>query len=533
MALPLVNMLGLATGAVGVMGKVPGQGTAQGDFDSALAAALNGKTGPENPLSEVLKEDGTIDGEALKGLLGTPAGFLLFQFMTSLTEMGIPYADAKLLLGGGGSQVSDDALKTLLESHGVGGKELESILGNPELKARVKTMLGDSFKAVLEARAIKDGIDPAALMELAASDGGTIDELMTKLEGARQTVSAQAAAPADGDHKAAAGAHDPLMTLTTGLIMSSVSHTTNEIRSMVGQVLRKAGLAGLEGTKDAQAVSGNPETALEIAAMTETAESVLGMTKDELKTILFEADPAAREEAVQGATAKINAYLKSREGKTLSPEVVQALSLLKTAMSPAEFAGIDQALNLWSAGSAVPDLKMPIDREMYATLLKNLGSPDVQSRFDAQLKGVVDQLRQALPEQLGTTGGKVTLRLNPPMLGQVVVDMTLADGQLQATFKTDQPFTRDMLVQNMNILKEALADQGIKATQFSVSMSFDQKGQGDAYAALTGHEKGHHGFGHQGRGQEHGNRAFREEESAVYTQAAYNGLLDRGLDLFA
>jgi flagellar hook-length control protein FliK len=538
MALPLLNMLSLASGAVNVVQKALSQGNAKGgSFDAELSSALNGKTGSGNPLSKILQKGGKISDEELKSLLGTPAGFLLFQFMTSLKEMGLSSSDIKLLLNGNGSQISDDALKTLLTQNGINGNDLESILANTELKNEIKTSLGDSFKSIIEAQAKRDGIDPASLLELAASDSGSIDEILAKLESVKALDKAQAETGQTNQASTVntnTVAADPVMKLTVGLIQNNASHTTDEIRAMMGQILKKVDKAGLQNAANVESTKGNPEVAASVAGMTKTAQEAMGISRDELKSLFFEAEPAARQELVDQVAAKVNAYLKTQEGKTLSPEVMQALSFLKTAMSKSEFAGIDQSLNLWNAGQAVPDLKMHMDSDMYAALAKNLGSSDAQGQFETQMKQVVDQLRQAIPGQIKDTGGQMTLKLHPPMLGNVDVSMTLADGQLQANFKTDQLITRDMLVQNMSILKEALADQGIKATQFSVSMSFDSRDQqGNAYASWAGFEKGSQGSGRQANGDENGDRSFREEDGAVYAQANYSGLLDRGVDFFA
>lgn len=542
MALPLLNMLGLASSAVNAVRKVFAQENAQGGFDAELAAALKGDAGKNPLLSKALMEKGEIVDESLKSLLGTASGFLLFQFVAALGEMGVPSSDVKLLLGGNGSQISDDGLKALLGRSGMPEGEIRSILSNPELKDRIKASLGDSFKSAIEAQASRDGIDPASLLEFASSDQAPVDSILAKLKAAvasGQTTAGEGSQPlptqsAQASPASPATAADPLVKLTMGLIQSSVSHTTSEIRTMVGQILKNAGVKPLQASSSNESASAGPEIEAGVAGMTDTARDAFGISTDELRSLFFEADPARRQEAVEQVTAKVGAFLKTQEGKPLGPEVLHALSFLKKAMSETEFAGISNSMTLWNAGQAVPDLGMPVNREMYATLARALGSQGPQSQFEAQMRQVVDQLRQVLPSQGNGSGSQVTLRLNPPMLGQVDVSMTMADGQLQATFKTDQLVTRDMLVQNMSILKDALADQGIKATQFSVSMNFDSRGQqGDSYAAWTGLEKGGHGSGHRGGGQENAGRSFREEERAVYAQANYPGTVDKGLDFFA
>jgi flagellar hook-length control protein FliK len=553
MAIPLLSMLGLASSAVDVVQKVFSQGNAKaGDFDAELASALNGTGGAKTPLSKLLLKNGKIDDEALKTLLGSPMGLLLFQFMTSLKELGLSSADIKLIMGGKGAQLSDEGLKTLLSKCGVGTKEIESIMSSTDLKNEIKTKLGESFQSVIKAQAARDGIDPEALFQLAAEDGTAIDDILAKLEAVStqvtgqtaqtdktdQTGTAEGAQHAQASPAETANTQDPLVKFTVGLVQKNASHTTSEIRAMVGQILKKVGKAeslARAGTLAAGESENTQKSAQAgVAQMTEQAQTQLGISKDELKSLFFETDPSARQEIVAQVTAKVGTFLKANEGKDLSPETKAVVSFLKTAMSESEFSSIDQSLKLYNGGQTLPELKMPLDSGTYTALAKNLGSSDAQSQFETQMKQVVDQLRQTLPAQMKDTGGQVTLRLNPPMLGKVDVSMTMTGGQLQATFKTDQLITRDMLVQNMNILKDALADQGIKATQFSVSMSFDSRQQqGENYASWTGSEQGRHGAGHQGGGQENGNRAFREEDNALYAQANYSGLLDKGLDLFA
>lgn len=544
MALPLLNMLSLVSSAANAVQKVFSRGN-QGAFDAELAAVMKGDAGSGTPLSKAVTEKGEIDDESLKSLLGTPSGFLLFQFTAALSEMGISAPDARLLLGGNGAQISDGGLATLLGRSGLPESEVRSILSNPELRDGIKASLSESFKRAIEAQASRDGIDPASLLEFATSDQAPIDSILLKLKAAAAPEQATAgegleALPAPSGQTAQASPADsatpsgPLVKLTFGLIQSSVSHTVSEIRTMVGQILKNAGVRTLTASNTTGSASAGPGTEAGVARMIDTARDAFGISEDELRPLFFETDPARRQEAVEQVTAKVGAFLKTREGTPLGPEVLHALSFMKKAMSETEFAGITNALSLWNAGQSLPDPGMPVNREMYASLARALGSRDPAGQFEAQMKQVVDQLRQAVPSQANGTGTQVTLKLNPPMLGQVDVSMTMADGQLQATFKTDQLVTRDMLVQNMSILKDALADQGIRATQFSVSMNLDSRGQqGDAYLPWTGPEGGSRGFGHQGRGRENAGRAFREEESTAYTQASYPGAVIRGLDFFA
>jgi flagellar hook-length control protein FliK len=104
-------------------------------------------------------------------------------------------------------------------------------------------------------------------------------------------------------------------------------------------------------------------------------------------------------------------------------------------------------------------------------------------------------------------------------------------GALQASFRTDQPFTRDILLQNMHLLKEALAEQGIRVTQVSVNTDvLNSRTPPDAFA-WTGSERGYHGSSRQGREQGTGG-AYRDPEGYGYLSPG--GYPQSGeLDLFA
>lgn len=567
MHLPLIQLLGLANGAIGIVEKAFAHVKSEGSFDAQLMAAMSGKTDAGNPVSQVLGKKGAIDDEALQSILATPSGVLLFQFMAALKEMGVQSSDIRLLLSGKGAQVSDDSMKALLSQLGMGQKDLDAILADPQKMSEIKVRLADSFKAVIDEQALKDGVDPDALLELAVSGSKSIDSVIELLEQTAlsgRTPDADSADPAvtsSADKPAAArdlidkngspavepvgpavdpGIDEP--AVITGLIQRNLSHATNEIRAALARIVNKAAVLNADQNAKEPAISGievsraaeeqNPEAALKVTKAVSTAEGTLGISKDALRDLFFETDPAIRRQAVAQVTEKVGAYLKSHEGKPLAPEVKEALSFVKTAMSEQEFSGIDRSLKLWTEGQAISDMKFPVDREMYAALSKNLSGEGTNTVFENHMMQVIDQLRQSLPSSMKNGEGQVTLRLNPPMLGNVEVRMTMHDGELQAAFRTDQGITRDILLQNMSALKDALADQGIKVTQFSVSTTIDSRPHGSGFA-FASHERQGQGFGHQERGPEYQGRSFREDEGTAYAQANYTGLLEGSLDFFA
>lgn len=516
MQLPFAGLLGLASGAMGFVQKVFSQQGSGADFDAELTTAMAGKTdaGKGAALSQILSGDGTVDEASFKELISTPAGMLLFQFMTTLKEMGLNTSDIQLLVNGGGALISDEALGTILAQQGLGQKDLAALMADPAMKAELKTQLASSFETVLDGQAMKDGIDADALSALTASDADAVDSIIERIMSGKQLPAGQNAVSADRipDQDAA---------LKIGFIQKNISHMTGEIKTLVAEALKKTVSA------EASAQSGS-EGAMKVETMIRTAGDTFGVNSDVMNDLFFAADEAARKQAVDQVTARVNAYLKSQAGQELSAETADALAFLKSAMSEQEFSGINTSLKLWQPGQALPDTQVLMDRQAYEALARSLGRQAPESLYEQHMKQVMDQLRQALPSQMKNSEGQVTLRLHPPMLGRVDVSMTMQDGQLQAAFKTDQLVTRDILIQNMQVLKDALTEQGIRATQFTVSTAFDHGSLNDGYAFA---QQDRHGQGSSRQGRSSGfHGGFSGNDDEYYSPQPSEGA---GLDLFA
>ena len=522
MQLPFAGLLGLASGAMGFVQKVfSHQGSGTADFDAELASAMSGTNDAgKTPLSRILSEKGSLDEEAFQEIIATPAGMLLFQFMAALREMGLQPSDIQMLVNGGGSQISDEALQAILARQGMGSKDIAALMADPAMKADIKSQIAASFTEALQNRADTGGIDLDALRALTAADADAVESIIERIMSGKQFVKGQGSASGQDDF---AGRLTQQTDVQIGLIQKNASHIAAEIRTMVAEALKKASFQGQS--------SSSVGSAMHVEKMIRTAGDTFGVSSEVMSDLFFAADEAARKQAVEQVTAQVNAYLKSNAGQKLSAESAEALAFLKSAMSEQEFAGIENSLKLWQTGQTLPDTKIVLNRETYEALAGRLGNQTPESFYEQHMKSVMDQLRQTLPSQMKNSEGNVTLRLHPPMLGRVDVSMTMQDGQLQAIFKTDQLVTRDILVQNMHMLKEALTEQGIRATQFSVSTTLDNRSfneGGFAFAQQDGHGSG---SSRGGQDSDYHGVAYRDDEGYPHprTYVSEGG----GLDLFA
>lgn len=80
-------------------------------------------------------------------------------------------------------------------------------------------------------------------------------------------------------------------------------------------------------------------------------------------------------------------------------------------------------------------------------------------------------------QTIGESGGEVRLRLSPPSLGSIKLEVTLQNGIMAARIETETAAARTMLVENLPALRERLATHDIKVAQFDVEVSADSRQQ--------------------------------------------------------
>jgi len=73
-------------------------------------------------------------------------------------------------------------------------------------------------------------------------------------------------------------------------------------------------------------------------------------------------------------------------------------------------------------------------------------------------------------QTVGDQGGSLRLRLSPPELGSVKLDVSIQDGVLKAHMQAETPAARELLLGNLPELRERLAEHNIKVAQFEVDL---------------------------------------------------------------
>ena len=73
-------------------------------------------------------------------------------------------------------------------------------------------------------------------------------------------------------------------------------------------------------------------------------------------------------------------------------------------------------------------------------------------------------------------GGHLRLRLSPPELGSLRLDVTLKNGALEAHIRAETSTARSLLLDSLPVLRDRLAAQGIRVERFDVDLMEDPSG---------------------------------------------------------
>lgn len=92
-------------------------------------------------------------------------------------------------------------------------------------------------------------------------------------------------------------------------------------------------------------------------------------------------------------------------------------------------------------------------------------------------------------------GGTVRLRLHPPELGSLRLELQMKDGTMTARLEAEQPAARQLLLEHLPALRDRLAQQGLRVDRFDVDLMGQHSGD------PSSGQQGEDPTGHSGRGR--------------------------------
>jgi flagellar hook-length control protein FliK len=114
------------------------------------------------------------------------------------------------------------------------------------------------------------------------------------------------------------------------------------------------------------------------------------------------------------------------------------------------------------------------------------GMPTVdRARFVQRVEGAMKAAQQR--------DGKIQVRLSPPDLGSIKIELAVQNGVLSAKLEAETPAARNLLLDSLPALRERLAQQDIRVDKFDVDVrregSNNGNGQPDERAANQSGER--------------------------------------------
>lgn len=135
---------------------------------------------------------------------------------------------------------------------------------------------------------------------------------------------------------------------------------------------------------------------------------------------------------------------------------------------------------------------------------RNDGEAEGKSSVRSQMLKNMERIESALKEVIRARDGKtISVRLDPPSLGQIKVDVTLSDGQLHARLIADSPHVASALKEKAFELQNMLKRLGLQVERVSVAVVSD----GD-FQQMSGFFSNSGSF-HRGEGSKQGRYDFQ------------------------
>lgn len=184
--------------------------------------------------------------------------------------------------------------------------------------------------------------------------------------------------------------------------------------------------------------------------------------------------------SIARATIDLGPSAKSLLGLWLSAFSKQASSTSERVLEPLARASAEDGSLVVSrfvaaadvsqrgAGSVVRD---GINQQM--TLLK------AHEDYELLSRRLADSIAQRMGAEIARGGWSVQLQLQPAQLGWIGVRMVMADGVLRAQLKTSQGVTRDLVIDGLPRLREALEMNGFDVSSIEVALAGRQSSQGE------------------------------------------------------
>jgi flagellar hook-length control protein FliK len=265
---------------------------------------------------------------------------------------------------------------------------------------------------------------------------------------------------------------------------SAISESSKAAASAAAQISQSS--AETQAAAQAQTSSLSPATS---GAQAETAGATTGVAakgRRQNQTVDNSADP---NQINQTATINMTAVADATTGVAITDAAATTTEKRDTTTGRAADAAIQSAADANQPASLSTNSQTANANAAASNSPGRLATGGADDKFTVvgqRTAGAqVDQVRfvqrvanafKAADEQ----GGQIRLRLSPPELGALKVEVSVRNGTLSARLETENSTTRSLLLDSLPALRERLSGQNIKIDRFDVDLKQDGAGNGSA-----------------------------------------------------
>jgi hypothetical protein len=150
---------------------------------------------------------------------------------------------------------------------------------------------------------------------------------------------------------------------------------------------------------------------------------------------------------------------------------------------------------------------------------QQLQLPDTQSSQQTDAANV-SRVSRALANAVNQKGGTITIRMMPPELGQVKVDIQMQGGKVSASFQTEHQSVQTLMNRELSQLRQALERQGLTVEKLEVthrsanSSNANASGQDQQQSPSDGRSRGQ--YARQDSGSQDATEFTNSKESQTF-----------------
>ncbi|TVR01361.1 MAG: flagellar hook-length control protein FliK [Desulfovibrionales bacterium] len=101
----------------------------------------------------------------------------------------------------------------------------------------------------------------------------------------------------------------------------------------------------------------------------------------------------------------------------------------------------------------------------------------VLSNAPAPHRALLNQVHSGLLQNLGQGRQQLTLQLHPAELGSLTVNLRVVGKEVQAMLRAENPEARQIIAENLPLLRQSLESQGLRVTRLDVQTQFSDQNQ--------------------------------------------------------